>query len=169
MSASHSVEPGTAARVRFHATPGMAITSGDANCISRPHQPGEVIAAADDVQIDVLAEVEAGVAVGAAEACRVDVEDDERSPAAAHRLENADPVRFGAGRDHGDRTPGQPTHALTGERLRQRCIAVRLRDGEAVENEPVLTEGPVRLEEGAARVVGNESYLANSAVDHTSH
>src|SRR5260221_13625054 len=115
MSASHSVDPGTAARVRFHATPGSAITLGDANCISRPHQPGEVIAAADDIQVDVLSEVEAGIADRSAKACGVDVEDDERGPAAAHRLEDADPVGVGAGRDHGDRPPAQPAHAIPAE------------------------------------------------------
>src|SRR3977135_3721403 len=41
---------------------------GDTDCISRPHQAREVVAAPDYVEVDVLAEVEARVLVGAAKA-----------------------------------------------------------------------------------------------------
>src|SRR5690348_1949828 len=59
---------------------------GDTDRIPRPHQPGEVIALANDVEVDVLTEVEADVLIGAAKAGTVQVEDDQGRALAAHRL-----------------------------------------------------------------------------------
>src|SRR6266704_6846155 len=51
---------------------------GDTYRISGPHQARKVVAAAHHIQVDVLAEIEARVLVGAAEARRVEVKDDQR-------------------------------------------------------------------------------------------
>src|SRR5690348_1598296 len=76
--------------------------SGDTDRIARPHEPCEVVAGANHVQVDVLAEVEARVLVRAAEAGGVEVEDDQAGAPAADGLEQAHPGRVGARRDHRD-------------------------------------------------------------------
>src|SRR5438477_420695 len=48
-------------------------------------------------------------------------------------------------------------------------VAVGLRDGEVVEDQPVLAQRTVRLEECAARVVGDEADLAAAAVNLRRH
>src|SRR5438034_9245941 len=47
---------------------GKALLSDQADSISGPQQPGEVVAPADDVEVDVPAEVEAEVRLGGPEA-----------------------------------------------------------------------------------------------------
>src|SRR5439155_857440 len=75
--------------------------SGDTYRIPGPHEAREVVAFAYDVKVDVLAQVEAGVLVRAAEAGDVEVEHDERRAAASHRLQQANPFRVRARRQEG--------------------------------------------------------------------
>src|SRR5438270_2935315 len=163
-TADQRAEAGTAARVRSHLvagtpSPSCRLPLGETDCISRPHQPREVVALADDEQVRVVTEVERGVPVRAAEADGVDVEDDQGGAPAAHRLEQVHPIRVGARRDHRDRAPGQTADAVPGKRLAQGGAAVSLRDRQVVEDQAVLLDRPVRLQESAARVVGDEPHL----------
>src|SRR5437773_5788677 len=163
-TADQRVEAGTAARARSHLVAGRSPSCrpplGDTDCISRPHQPREVVALADDIEVRVLTEVECRVPVRAAEADGVDVEDDQRGAPAAHRLEQVHPIRVGARRDDRNRPPRQAAHAIPGKRLAQGRAAVRLSDRQVVEDEAVLLDRAVRLQECAARIVGDESHLA---------
>src|SRR5712691_1831147 len=143
--------------------------SGDAYRIARPHQPCEVVAGANHVEVDVLAQVEARVLVRATEAGGVEVEDDQAGAPAAHGLEKAHPPRVGARRDHGDRAPGQAADAVPGERLRQRRAAVGLADRQVVEDQAVLADRAVWLEDRALGVVGDETDLAAAAVHLGGH
>src|SRR6266850_4996567 len=88
-SADHQSPPCIEERAPPHTRPGTNCRRplGDTDCISCPHQARKVIAAAHDVQVHVLAEVEARVLVGAAEAPDVEVEHDQSGAAAAHRLQ----------------------------------------------------------------------------------
>src|SRR2546430_9123306 len=54
--------------------------SGDTYRIPGPHKSREVISAAHNIKVDVLAQVEADVLVGSTEASGVEVEDDQRRP-----------------------------------------------------------------------------------------
>src|ERR1035437_265431 len=109
------------ARVRPQTRPGtrtrLNSELGDADCISRPHQPREVVPLSDDVEVDILSEVEAWVLVRTAEAGHVQIEDDHRRAAPAHRLEQAHPIGVGTRRDARDGTPRQPADPLPRERI----------------------------------------------------
>src|SRR5262245_39239300 len=83
-----------------------------ADSISRPQQPGEVVPPADDVEVHVGAEVEAQVGLGRAEAGGVDVEGEQRGPPAADALHGPDPGGVRAGRDHGEGAAGQAADPL---------------------------------------------------------
>src|SRR5438874_9854532 len=124
-TADQRAEAGTAALARSHLvagtpSPSCRLPLGETDCISRPHQPREVVALADDEQVSVLTQVERRVPVRAAEADGVDVEDDQRGAPAAHRLEQVHPIGVSAWRYHRDRAPGQAAHAVPGKRLAQR-------------------------------------------------
>src|SRR3979411_1811439 len=72
-----------------HSRPGASCRRvlSDADCISRPHQSREVIAGSHDIKVHVLAEIEARVPVGTAEAGNVQVEHDQGRAPAPHRLQ----------------------------------------------------------------------------------
>src|SRR5919201_351459 len=106
--------------------------SGDTYRIPGPHEPREVVAGTYDVEVDVLAEVEARVLVRPAEAGHVDVEHDQARSPSAHGLHQPHPVRAGARRDHRDGAPGKAADPVPGEGLRQRRAAVRPAAGEVV-------------------------------------
>src|SRR2546430_472859 len=120
--------------------------SGDTYRIPGPHEASEVVALAHDVQVDVLAQVEAWVLVRASEAGDIEVEHDERRAAASHRLQQANPFRIRAGRDDGDGASWKPADAVPREGLGQRCAPVGLAHREVVEDEAVLAHRPMRLE-----------------------
>src|SRR6058998_1385824 len=138
--------------------------SGDTYRIPGPHEPREVVARAHHVEVDVLAQVKAGVLVRSAEAGGVEVEDDQARPAAADGLHQPHPIGVGAGRDHGDRPSGQAADAVPRQRLGEGRPPVGLADREVVQDQPVLAHRAVRLEDGAARVVGDQPDLAAAAV-----
>src|SRR5947199_62139 len=110
-TADQSVEAGTAARARSHLVAGgpssCRLPLGDTDCISRSHQSREVVSLADDVEVHVLPKVESRIAISPAEACGVDVEDDQRRAPAAHHLKQLHPLRICARFYHSDRTPQQ--------------------------------------------------------------
>src|SRR5438445_3786191 len=143
--------------------------SGDTYRIPCPHEAREVVALAHHIQVDVLAEVEARVLVGPAEAGHVQVEHDEGRAAASHRLQQAHPLWIRARRDHGDGAAGQPANAVPRQRLGQRGPAVGLTDREVVEDQAVLAHRAVRLEHRAARVVGDQTHLAAATVHLRGH
>src|SRR5919204_116580 len=89
--------------------------SGDTYRIPGPHEPREVVAGTYDVEVDVLAEVEARVLVRPAEAGHVDVEHDQARSPSAHGLHQPHPVRVGARRDHRDGAPGKAADPVPGE------------------------------------------------------
>src|SRR5450759_1882429 len=161
------------ARVRPQTRPGTSKRLnrglGDADCISRPHQPREVVSTPDDVKVDILAEVEAWVLVRAAKAGHVEIEDDHRRAAPADRLQQAHPIGVGARRDDRDGTPRQPADPLPRERLRQRRPAFCLGDREVIEDEPVLANRAVRFEDGAPGIVRDQAHLAAATVDLRCH
>src|SRR2546428_2110811 len=172
-TADQAMAPVIEARVRPHIRPGTRASwnlgLGDADCISRPHQSREVVAAADDVEIDVLSEIEARVLVRAAKTRYVEIEDDHRRAAPAHRLQQANPLWIGAWRDDSNGTPREPADPIPGEGLGQRGSSIRLRDSEVVEDQPVLPDGAVGLQDGAPGVVGDQADLASAAVDLRCH
>src|SRR5579864_6170744 len=137
---------------------------GDTDRIARSHQPGEVIALADNVQIDVLAQVKADVLVGSAEAGTVQIENDQCRALAAHRLEQPHPRGVGARRYHRDRASWQTADPVPRQRLGKGRAAVGLADREVVEDQTVLPHRAVRFQHGAARIVGDQAHLAAPAV-----
>src|SRR5438445_6356732 len=143
--------------------------SGDTYRIPGPDKSREVVSAANHVKVNILAEVEAHVLVGPTEARGVEVEHDQRRPPPAHRLQEAHPGRIGAWRDHGDRASGKAADAVPGQRLRQRCTAVRLTDREVIEDQAVLPRRTMRFEDGAARVIGDQTHLTAAVVHLRRH
>src|ERR1700674_4898389 len=129
----------------------------DTDCISRSHQAREVIAFAHDVKVDVLAQVEAGVLVWAAEARHIEIEDDQRRATAAHRLKQSHPCLVCAWGDHGDGAARQPPDLVPRQRLSERSPTVGLSNGEIVENKRVLAARSGGLGDGALRCVWAES------------
>src|SRR5450759_4983519 len=87
-SADHRTPPPIVERAPFQSRPwaNCSRTLSDADCISRPHQAREVVAPTHDIEVHVLAKVEARVLVGAAEAGDIQVEHDQRRAAPTHRL-----------------------------------------------------------------------------------
>src|SRR5437588_8720745 len=132
---------------------------GDTYRISGPHQACKVVAAAHHIKVDVLAQVEARVLFRPTEAGRVEIEHDQRRAAASHRLEKPNPLRVRARGDDRDGAPRQAPAPVPGEGLRPRCAPVGLAHGEVVEDETVLPHRPVRLEQSALRVAGDQSYV----------
>src|SRR6266576_308824 len=142
---------------------------GDTYRIPCPHQASEVVTPPHDVEVDVLAQVEARVLVRAAKARGVDVEHDQAGAPAAYGLQQVHPRGVRAGRDDRDGTPWQAADAVPRQRVGQRRAAIRLADGKVVEDEPVLAHSSVRLEHGAARIVADEADLAATAVHLGGH
>src|SRR5450759_2081388 len=171
ISADHRTPPPIDDRARLQTTSWASCRRvlRDANCISRPHQASEVVAPAHDIEVHVLAEIEARVLVGAAEAPDVQVEDDQSRTPAADGLQKPDPGRVGAGGDHGDGAARQPANLVPRQRLGQRRAAVGLRYGEIVEDEAVLADRAVRLEDRPLGIVRDQSDLPALTVDLRRH
>src|SRR5216684_7947970 len=165
--ADQSTPPPTDDRARPHSSSRASArrSLGDANCIPGPHEAREIVAPAHDIEVDVLAEIEARVLVRTAEASDVQVKDDQRRTPSADRLKQAHPRGVGAGGDHGDGAAGQPADLVPRERLGQRRAAVGLGDGEVVEDQAVLPDRAVRLQDRPLRIVRDEPDLPASAVD----
>src|SRR5438445_1007518 len=141
----------------------------DTDRIPGPHEAREVISAAHDIKVDVLAQIEAWVRVGPAKAGGAELEDDERRALAEHRLQQSHPGRVRAGGDHRDRAARQAANSIPRERLGERSAAVGLAHREVVEDHAVLAHSTVRLQDSSARVVGDEPDLAAAAVHLRRH
>src|ERR1700730_15756823 len=168
-TADQAAAPVSEASVWPHTVPGTRASRnrglGDTDCISRPHQPAEIIPTPDDVEVDVLAQIQPWVLIRTAEAGHVEIEDDHRRAAPTHRLQQAHPIGVGAGRDDGNGAPRQAADSIPSERLGQWRPAVGLRDRQVIEDEPVLANGAVGFEDGSSRVVCDQANLTTSTVD----
>src|SRR5437660_552905 len=164
--ALQTTPPGSSSRVRRTRRSGKLT---DADCISSPHEAGEVVALTHDIQVYVLPEIEGGVLVGTAEARAVEEEDDHRRAAASNRLQQAHPGLVGARRDHGDGAARQPANPVPGKRLRQRRAAVGGGHREVVEDDAVLPDRSVRLQDRPSGIVGDQAHLPAATVDLRRH
>jgi len=118
---------------------------------------------------DVLAEVEAGVLIRAAEAGGVEKEHHHVRPPAASSLQEPHPFRVRAWSDHSGGAARQPAESIPRERFRQRHSPIGLRHSEVVQDQPVLSDGPVRLEDRAFCIVRDEPNLPAAAMNLRCH
>ena len=86
------------------------------------------------------------------------------SASGASQREGVDPGRVGAGRDHDQRAPGKPAHAIPYVGRVERVAAVGVRDGEVLEDHPVLPQHAVRLQRCRLEVVRDQPDLAAARV-----
>src|ERR1700686_5286188 len=170
-TADQATAPVIEARVRLQNLTGhkAARPLADADCISSPHQPREVVTATDDVKVDILPQVEARVSIRATEAGGVEIENNHVRTPALNRLKKAYPLGVGAWRDHRRGASWQPANSIPCKGLGQRCPSIGLGDGEIVQDQPVLPHRPVRLEDRALRIIGDEAYLPAPAVNLRCH
>src|SRR5262245_8113979 len=118
-----------------------------ADSISCPQEPSEVISLSDHVEVDIRAEVEAQVRLGCTEAGGIDVDGQQRRATPANGLHCPHPRSVRARRDDRDGAPGQAANPVPGHRSGQALWAIGPGHRQVVEDQPVLTHSPVRLEQ----------------------